>query len=229
MNISMLNTYHECIYELFEKNCHITQCFRCQEFDHMIRFCKKNQRCIKCADKHHLEKCVTSLNKRCYINCNKNHELWKCICFKWWQQMKQAFKIYRNKSFKYSKAFKYNCIFLQFLSSLLSSSSADSMNSSSSMNSLKFMNSLSSANSSSSMTVVLKTCSLVAHESTWQMIKVKKRRVNHFSCMNSDADKTLLEQSQKRRIRKWDRFSMTESIQRVFSLQSQQQLQIILW
>ncbi len=42
INVSMLNAYHECACELFEKNCHITQCFRCQEFDHMIRFCRKN-------------------------------------------------------------------------------------------------------------------------------------------------------------------------------------------
>ncbi len=143
--------------------------------------------------------------------------------------MKQAFKIYRNKSFRYSEASKYNCTLLQFLSSLLSSSSADSMNSSSSTNSLRFTNSFSSANLSSSTTVVLKTRSLVAHESTWQVVEVKKRRVNRFSCVNNDSDETSFKQSQKRQIRRWDRLSMTESIQRVFSLQSQQQLQITLW
>ena len=137
--------------------------------------------------------------------------------------MKQAFEIYRNRSFRsfrYSEAFKYNCTFLQFLSSLLSLSSADSMNSLSSMNSLKFTNSFSSANSSSSTTVVLKTCSLVAHESIWQMIEVKKRRVDCFSCVSSDSNKTLLEQSQKRQIRRWDRLMMIKSIQRVFSSQN---------
>ena len=229
MNMSMLNAYCECTYELFEKNCRITQCFRCQEFDHMIRFCRKNQRCIKCADKHHIKRCVMSLNKRCCVNCNENHEFWRHICLKWQQQMKQAFKIYRNKSFRYSEASKYNCMFLQFLSSSLSSSFANSMNSSNSTNSLRFMNFLSSMNSSSSTTVVLKTRSLVAHESTWQMIKVKKRRVDHFSCVSNDSDETSLEQSQKRQIRRWDRLMMIESIQRVFSLQSQLQLQITLW
>ncbi len=167
MNVSMLDAYHECACKLFEKNCCITQCFRCQEFDHMIRFYRKNQHCIKCANKHHIKKCVMSLNKRRCVNCNENHEFWRCICFKWQQQMKQTFKIYRNRSFKYSEASKYNCMLLQFLSSLLSSSFADSMNSSSSMNSSRFTNSFSSANSSSSTTVVLKTRSLVAYESTW--------------------------------------------------------------
>ncbi len=128
MNVSMLNAYCECACKLFKKNDHITQCFRCQEFDYMIRFCKKNQRYVKCANKHHIKKCMMFLNKRCCVNCNENHEFWKCICFKWQQQMKQAFKIYRNRSFRYSEAFKYNCTFSQFLSSLLSLSFADSMN-----------------------------------------------------------------------------------------------------
>ncbi len=131
------------------------------------------------------------MNKRCCINCNENHKLWRCICFKWWQQMKQVFKIYRNKSFRYSKASKYNCTLLQFLNSSLSLSFADSMNSS------RFMNSFSLVNSSSLTTVVLKTHSLVAHKSTWQMIKVKKRCINHFSCVSSDSNETSLEQSQK--------------------------------
>ncbi len=112
MNISMLNAYWKYACKLFKKNCCIIQCFRCQEFDHMIRFCKKNQCYIKCINKHYIKRCMMSLNKRCCINCNENHELWRYICLKWWQQMKQAFKIYRNRLFKYSKAFKYNCTFL---------------------------------------------------------------------------------------------------------------------
>ncbi len=203
MNMSMLNAYCECACKLFKKNCCIIQCFRCQEFNHMIRFCRKNQRCIKCANKHYIERCMMFLNKKCCVNCNENHELWRCICFKWWQQMKQAFKIYKNRSFRYSEASKYNYTLLQFLSSSLSSSFAESMNSLSSMNSsnsmnfLKFMNFLSSMNSLSSTIVVWKTRSLVAYESTWQMIKVKKRRVDYFSCMSSDSNETSLKQSQK--------------------------------
>jgi len=75
MNVSMLNSYQECACELFEKNCRITQCFRCHEFGHMTKICRKNQRCEKCAGKHHIEKCVMPSNKRRCINCNENHEL----------------------------------------------------------------------------------------------------------------------------------------------------------
>ncbi len=154
MNMSMLNSYQECACKLFEKNCCITQCFRCHEFDHMTKFCKKNQRCKKCADKHHIKKCMMFLNRRCCINCNENHELWRCICFKWWQQMKQAFEIYRNRLFKYSEMSKYNyALFSLSLNSLDSTNSLDSMNSSDSMNSFDLINLLNSA------IVMLKTCS----------------------------------------------------------------------
>ncbi len=218
MNVSILNLYQECACKLFEKNCHITQCFRCHEFDHMIKICRKNQRCEKCADKHHIEKCVMSLNRKRCVNCNENHELWRHICFKWWQQMKQAFKIYRNRSFKYFEMFKYNCtLFLLFLNSL------NSMNSSNSMNSFNSTNFLSSA------TVMLKTRSWIADESAWQIVEIKKRWINLFSCISSDSDETTSEQIQKRLIRKWERSLMIESIQRVFSLQNQQQLWITLW
>ncbi len=82
MNESMLNSYQECSCKLFEKNCHITQCYKCFNFDHMIRFCKRKQRCAKCTDKHHIEECMMSLNRRRCINCNEDHELWRCICLK---------------------------------------------------------------------------------------------------------------------------------------------------
>ncbi len=213
MNMSMLNSYQECACKLFKKNCHIIQCFRCHEFDHMTKICRKNQRCEKCADKHHIEKCVMSLNKRRCVNCNENHELWRCICFKWQQQMKQAFEIYRNRSFRYFEMSKYNCTFFS-----LSLNSLDSMNFSDSTNSFNSTNFLSSA------TVMLKTRSWIADESAWQIVKIKKRRVNLFSCISSDSDETTFEQIQKRSIRKWERSSMIESIQRVFSSQSQQQL-----
>ncbi len=217
MNESMLNLYQKCSCKLFEKNCCITQCYRCFKFDHMIRFCKKKQRCAKCADKHHIKEYVMSLNKRCCINCNEDHEFWRCICLKWQQQMKQMSEIYRNRSVRYLKALKYNHIFLSLF-----------LNSSSSMNSLSSTDFVESMNSSSSTNIMLKTRNQDV-ESTWQMIEVKKRRVDLFSCVTNNSDETTSEQTQKRSIRKCERLSVIESIQRVFSAQNQQQLQITLW
>ncbi len=154
INVSMLNLYQECACKLFKKNCRITQCFRCHEFDYMTKICRKNQCCEKCADKHHIEKCVMPLNRRRCVNCNENHELWRRICFKWRQQMKQAFEIYRNKSFRYSEMSKYNrTLFSLSLNSLDSTNSSDSTNS------------FDSTNLSSSATVMLKTRSWIADES----------------------------------------------------------------
>ncbi len=132
--------------------------------------------------------------------------------------MKQVFEIYKNKSFRYSETSKYNCTFFS-----LSLNFLDSTNSSDSTNSFDSMN------LSSSATVMLKTCSWIADKSAWQIVEIKKRRVDLFSYVNSDSDETTSEQIQKRSIRKQERSSMIKSIQRVFLLQSQQQLWITLW
>ncbi len=178
----------------------------------MIKFCKKKQRCAKCINKHHIKKCMISLNKRCCINCNEDHELWRRICFKWWQQMKQTSEIYRNRSIKYSKASKYNCTFLSLF-----------LNSLSSINTLSSTDFIDSTNFSSLASIMLKTRNRNV-ESTWQMIEVKKRWINLFSCVTNNSNETTFEQTQKYLIRKHERLSVIESIQRVFSAQSQQQL-----
>ncbi len=132
--------------------------------------------------------------------------------------MKQAFEIYRNRLFRYSEMLKYNCTLFS-----LSLNSLDSTNFSDSMNSFDSTNLLNSA------TIMLKTRSWIADESAWQIVKIKKRRVNLFSYVSSDSDEMTSKQIQKRSIRKQERSLMIKSIQRVFSLQSQQQLQITLW
>ncbi len=171
LNVSMLNSYQECSCKLFEKNCHITQCYKCFDFDHMTRFCKNEERCFKCADKHHIKKCVVSMNKRQCANCNNNHELWKCSCFKWKLQIKQSEEIFQNRLIKYSEALKDNHSFFSF-----------------SLNFLSSMNLASSMNSSSSMNVLITTSSWDVDESTWQVMKVKKRQVDCSSCIISDSE-----------------------------------------
>ncbi len=213
LNVSMLNLYQKCTCKLFEKNCCITQCFRYFEFDHMIKFCKKEQRCDKCADKHHIKECVVFLNKRRYINCNESYEFWRCTCFKWQQQMKQSSEIYRNRLTRYFEMSRYSCILLIL-----------SLNSLSLMISLSSMNSSNSMNLSSSINVTTKINSWNVDESMWQMIEIKKRWVECFSCMISDSEEMIFEQAQKQQIRKCKRLSMTESIQKAVSAQSQQQL-----
>ncbi len=94
LDVDMLNLYQECSCKLFEKNCCITQCFKCFNFDYMTKFCKNKERCFKCADKHHTKRCVVLMNRRWCVNCNDSHEFWRCSCFKWKPQIKQSEEIF---------------------------------------------------------------------------------------------------------------------------------------
>ncbi len=178
LNINMLNSYQECLCKLFKKNCCITQCYKCFDFDHMTKFCKNEERCFKCTDKHHIKRCVVSMNKRWCINCNNNHELWRCLCLKWKLQIKQSKEIFQNRLIRYSEALKDNCSFFSF-----------------SLNFLNSMNFVSSTNSSSSMNVLMMTSSQDIDESTWEVMKVKKRWVDYSSCMISDSEDMMSEQT----------------------------------
>ncbi len=211
LNVDMLNSYQECSCKLFEKNCRITQCYRCFDFDHIARFCKNEECCFKCTDKHHIEECAVSINRRRCVNCNNSHELWRHLCFKWKLQIKQSEEIFRNKSIRYSEALKDNRLFSSFFLNFLSS-----------------MNLISSMNSLSSMNVLMMISSQDVNESTWQVMKVKKRRVDYSSSVISDSENMTSEQIQKHQIRKCERLSMTKSIQKAASVQNQQQLQISL-
>ncbi len=82
LDVNMLNSYQECLCKLFKKNCRITQCYKCFDFNHMTKFCKNKERCFKCADKHHIKKCVVLMNRRWCVNCNDSHELWRWSCLK---------------------------------------------------------------------------------------------------------------------------------------------------
>jgi hypothetical protein len=151
------------------------QCFKCFEFNHIIKSCNKKQCCNKCADKHHMKRCTLSLNKKQCANCNENHKLWRCTCFKWKQQMMQSSKIYRNKSARYSETFRNNHTFLiLFLNaeSSMNLSSLDSTNLLKSMNFSILMNFLSSRNIK-----MMISWSHQGKKMLWQMIKVKKRWV----------------------------------------------------
>ncbi len=145
----MLNSYQECLNKLFERNCCITQCYRCFDFDYIARFCKNEECCFKCADKHHIKECAVLMNKRRCANCNDSHELWRHSCLKWKLQIKQSEEIFWHRLIRYFKASKDNCSFFSF-----------------SLNFLSLINLMSSMNSSSSMNVLTTTSSWDVDEST---------------------------------------------------------------
>ena len=58
------------------------------------------------------------------------------------------------------------------------------------------------------------------------MIKVKKKRINCAFNVNNAAEKMSFEQIQKHSINKCKRFTIIRNIQKVVSMQNQQQLQM---
>ncbi len=140
----------------------------------MTRFCKNKECCFKCTDKHHIEECVVSMNRRRCVNCNDSHELWKHSCFKWKLQIKQSEEIFQNRLIRYFEVSKDNHSLSSF-----------------------FLNFLSSINLVSSMNVLTTTSSQDVNESTWQVMKVKKRWVDHFSNVISNSKNMMSEQIQK--------------------------------
>ncbi len=191
----MLNSYQECSCKLFERNCCITQCYKCFDFDHITKFCKNEKHCFKYTDKHHIEECAVLMNRRRCVNCNDSHKLWRHSCFKWKLQIKQSEEIFQNRLIRYFKALKDNHSFSSF-----------------SLNFLSSMNFVSSTNSLSSMNVLMMTSSQDINESTWQVMKVKKRWIDCFSYVISDSENMMSEQIQKCQIRKCKRLLMTKSI-----------------
>jgi len=128
LDVGMLDSYQKCSCELFDKNCRITQCYRCFGFGHMTRFCKNEERCSKCAGKHHIKGCVVPANRRRCANCNGSHEPWRRSCPKWKIQAKQSEEIFRNRPVRYSEASRHNRSPAPFSLNFLGSMNSGSMN-----------------------------------------------------------------------------------------------------
>lgn len=60
-------------WERYKSKNGITQCFKCQQFDHIAKNCFKKTKCLKCAGTHLIKDCdQTDENIKC-VNCNEKH------------------------------------------------------------------------------------------------------------------------------------------------------------
>lgn len=227
LDVSMLDSYQKCSCELFERDCRITQCFKCWEFEHMIKVCKNDEKCLKCAGKHPFEGCVASSHRRRCANCNESHELWKRLCLTWKLQKKRSEEAFRNRSTRYSKTSRSVTTFLPSLHFSLSLFPSLNIGFGSTANSA------SSADSIDLLSFSSTTSSLDVDESKWRMMRVKKRRIRFFSASSdpkgTTSENTSAASTQKRQIRRRDRLSTAMTILKVVTAQSQQQLQLTLW
>jgi hypothetical protein len=76
----LFDEYLHCTCKYFDRNCRLKQCFNCQRYEHINKSCKYNRRCAACANSHSESVCNTSIEKRKYVNCEKNHLVWSFQC-----------------------------------------------------------------------------------------------------------------------------------------------------
>ncbi|XP_062545232.1 uncharacterized protein LOC134211883 [Armigeres subalbatus] len=81
-----------------------TQCYRCYEYQHISKFCKKEERCRTCGEKAHLESDECSKEIKC-INCDDNHISTSKAC-PIFRQEQQIIKIKTDKNISYTAARK---------------------------------------------------------------------------------------------------------------------------
>ena len=58
---------------IFSKECRITQCFNCYEYDHIEKMCKNLMKCDHCAENHETNRCSKNeikITHKC-INCEQ--------------------------------------------------------------------------------------------------------------------------------------------------------------
>lgn len=62
----------------------IKHCFKCQRYDYISHFSKKDQKCKFCKDKHKLKdyEYKEQLNRKCYVICKEAHTIWSFKCSK---------------------------------------------------------------------------------------------------------------------------------------------------
>ena len=69
----------------------VTQCYKCQGFNHIAKDCKKDQKCVRCAGPHKSTECPDknkeTLTVKC-SNCNGNHVAASKECPKFREQIK---------------------------------------------------------------------------------------------------------------------------------------------
>ena len=58
--------------EIYKGPSGLTQCYRCQEFGHLATYCKREEKCVRCAGKHTVSSCTQTTTLKC-ANCNGEH------------------------------------------------------------------------------------------------------------------------------------------------------------
>ncbi|PGH29456.1 hypothetical protein GX50_07791 [[Emmonsia] crescens] len=72
-----------CTAEIFHREAWVTRCFNCQQYEHIARFCQREETCSHCAQKGHSDKTCPGVlegSKPKCSNCQGNHTVWNPSC-----------------------------------------------------------------------------------------------------------------------------------------------------
>ena len=89
---------------IFFRNCRITQCFNCYEYDHIEKTCKNFMKCDHCVKNHETNRCSKNemkITHKC-INCEQTkHQVWAKMCSVKQKKMKKVKRAYNICSVLY--------------------------------------------------------------------------------------------------------------------------------
>ena len=100
MSDDIIEDYENKDCEIFVKECRITQCFNCQQYDHIDKACRNQTRCDHCVDFHISWDCTVKTSvrhKRCAVCQHKKHETWTSKCDARRYQMRRAQHVYKTR------------------------------------------------------------------------------------------------------------------------------------
>ncbi len=93
--------------ELYHKDCCLTQCFKCQKYEHITQICHQNQKYDLCATSEHDDHSYVfwnKLNRHCCMNYKESHLAWFFKCKTRQKQIEKVWLIYLIKSCRYAEA-----------------------------------------------------------------------------------------------------------------------------
>ena len=100
INEGVVHRYDLKTAELFDRNCRIIQCFRCQKYGHISISCQEAQKCGHCGEGHVTEECATGANtasRRCAACNGGNHAAWSPQCSARKKEAERAEKARANR------------------------------------------------------------------------------------------------------------------------------------
>ena len=83
INDDIIEDYKNKDCEIFVKECRMTQCFNCQQYEYIDKICKNLTRCDHCVDQYLSMNCIVKISirhRKCAVCQYERHEIWTSKC-----------------------------------------------------------------------------------------------------------------------------------------------------